>query len=167
MRGEAAFDEFVVARGPALMRTAFLLTGSAAAAEDLLQTVLFHTARRWDRIHESPEAYVRRALYNQNISLWRRRRVREVALGQHDRPVTDGDADLRIAVRAALAQLTVRQRTVLVLRYFEDLTEVQTSDALGISLGTVKSTTRDAFRRLRAIAPELAELTEAGGWHGN
>ena len=156
---EQQFREFVHARTPALSRTAYLLTGDAHLAEDLVQTALFKAAKAWHRIDGDPEPYIRRILYNQNVSWWRSRRLTETALGSYDAPSTDSaDRDLRLTLEQALARITARQRTVLVLRYFEDLTEVQTAAALGISAGTVKSTTRQAFARLRALAPELAEL---------
>ena len=158
---EDDFHAFVVARTPALSRTAYLLTGDAHLAEDLVQTALFKAARSWQRIQGSSEAYVRRILYTQNISWWRTRRVKETALGSHDAPAATGDPDLRVTLEQALAGLTTRQRTVLVLRYFEDLTEVQTAAALGIGAGTVKSITRQALARLRTLAPELAELVGA------
>jgi RNA polymerase sigma-70 factor (sigma-E family) len=158
-----AFDEFVRTRTPALARTAYLLTGDAHLAEDLVQTALFKAARAWHRIEGDPEPYVRRILYTQNVSWWRRRRLKETPLGPYDEPAADApDADLRLSLEAALARLTDRQRTVLVLRFFEDLTEVQTAAALGIGAGTVKSTTREALARLRAMAPHLEELLEVG-----
>jgi len=156
---EQRFREFVHARTPALSRTAYLLTGDAHLAEDLVQTALFKAARAWHRIEGDPEPYVRRILYNQNVSWWRSRRLKEQGLGSYDAPAAAGpDRDLRLSLEQALARLTARQRTVLVLRYFEDLTEAQTATALGITAGTVKSTTRQAFGRLRTLAPELAEL---------
>jgi RNA polymerase sigma-70 factor (sigma-E family) len=156
---EHDFHVFVVARTPALSRTAYLLTGDAHLAEDLVQTALFKAARSWDRIQGHPEPYVRRILYTQHVSWWRsRRRVRETALRDHDGPAPTADTDLRLSLEQALARLTTRQRTVLVLRYFEDLTEVQTADALGIGAGTVKSIARQALGRLRVLAPELSDL---------
>lgn len=159
---ERAFTEFVAARTRALSRTAYLLTGDHQLAEDLVQTALFQTARHWERIEGNPEAYARRILYHQNISWWRRRRLAESPLLDHDAPVADPDADLRLTLQEALRRLTPKQRTVLVLRYFEDLTEAQTAAELGIGLGTVKSTTRQALGRLRTLAPELAELIGSG-----
>jgi len=155
---EDEFHAFVVARTPALARTAYLLTGDAHLAEDLVQTALFKAAKAWHRIEGDPEPYVRRILYTQNVSWWRRRRLKEQALGGYDAPAATADPDLRLSLEQALARLTERQRTVLVLRYFEDLTEVQTAHALGISAGTVKSTTRQALARLRTLSPDLAEL---------
>ena len=156
---EHDFHAFVVARTPALSRTAYLLTGDAHLAEDLVQTALFKAARAWDRIQGHPEPYVRRILYTQNVSWWRsRRQVPETALQEYDGPAPAADTDLRLSLEEALARLTTRQRTVVVLRYFEDLTEVQTADVLGIGAGTVKSIARQALGRLRVLAPELSEL---------
>jgi RNA polymerase sigma-70 factor (sigma-E family) len=156
---EHDFHAFVVARTPALSRTAYLLTGDAHLAEDLVQTALFKAARAWDRIQGHPEPYVRRILYTQNVSWWRSRRpLPETALQEYDGPAQAADTDLRLTLEQALARLTTRQRTVLVLRYYEDLTEVQTADVLGIGAGTVKSITRQALGRLRVLAPELSEL---------
>ena len=156
---EDDFHAFVVARTPALSRTAYLLTGDAHLAEDLVQTALFKAARGWHRIQGDPEPYVRRILYTQNISWWRsRRHIREQALGAYDVPSAAADHDLRMTLEQALALLTTRQRTVLVLRFFEDLTEVQAAHVLGIGSGTVKSITRQALARLRTLAPDLADL---------
>ncbi|WP_245156049.1 SigE family RNA polymerase sigma factor [Nocardioides sp. 503] len=152
------FDAFVVARTPALSRTAYLLTGDAHLAEDLVQTALFKAAKAWHRIEGDPEPYVRRILYTQNVSWWRQRRLQETSLGSYDGASPGVDADLRLSLEQALARLTTRQRTVLVLRYFEDLTEVQTGQALGIGSGTVKSICRQALARLRTLSPDLAEL---------
>ena len=169
-RGDTAedrFHAFVVARTPALLRTAYLLTGDAHLAEDLVQTALFKAARSWHRIEGDPEPYVRRILYTQNVSWWRsRRHVREHALPErYDAGAPVADPDLRLTLQQALGRLTTRQRTVLVLRYFEDLTEVQTAQVLGIGAGTVKSIGHQALTRLRTLAPELAELVgePAGG----
>ena len=156
---EAVFHAFVVARTPALTRTAYLLTGDRHLAEDLVQTALFKAALRWGSIEGDPEPYVRTAMYHQNISWWRRRRhLPETALLDHDRPVATVDDDARLSLREALRLLTPRQRTVLVLRYFEDLTEVQTAAQMGVGVGTVKSMHRQALGRLRTLAPHLAEL---------
>jgi len=153
------FRTFVVARTPALSRTAFLLTGDAHLAEDLVQTALFKAAKAWHRIDGDPEPYVRRILYTQNVSWWRARKHREVSLDSYDAPTrTSEDADVRLTLEQALSRLTARQRTVLVLRYFEDLTEVEAGRALGIGAGTVKSIARQALARLRTLAPELSEL---------
>ncbi|HEX2772010.1 MAG TPA: sigma-70 family RNA polymerase sigma factor, partial [Micromonosporaceae bacterium] len=109
---------------------------------------------------DQPEAYVRRVMYHQHISWWRRRRVTErLTSTPPARPADDPSvaAALRVTVAAALRQLTPRQRAVVVLRYFDDLTEKQVADLLGCSVGTVKRHGHDALRRLRAIAPELVD----------
>jgi RNA polymerase sigma-70 factor (sigma-E family) len=156
---EQQFRDFVHARTPALSRTAYLLTGDAHLAEDLVQKALLKAAKAWHRIDGDPEPYVRRILYTQNVSWWRSRRLTETALGSYDVPASDtADSDLRLTLEQALARLTTRQRTVLVLRYFEDLTEVQTGAVLGIRPGTVKSIARQALARLRTLSPELAQL---------
>ena len=157
--GREAFDHFVRSRVPALSRTAYLLTGDVHLAEDLVQQALLLAAKSWHRIQGDPEPYVRRILYTQNISWWRRRRLLETPTETHEASaVAAGDTELRLSLDAALAQLTARQRTILVLRFFEDLTEVQTAHVLGIHSGTVKSTTRKALARLRTLAPHLEEL---------
>jgi len=156
------FAEFVHARGRALARTAYLLTGDHQQAEDLLQSALAKAAGRWLALRAgSPEAYVRRILYTEHVSVWRRRRLRELLSAAPPSPTLADPADaatVRVTVERALARLTRRQRTILVLRFFEDLTEAQTAEVLGIGLGTVKSQTRDSLARLRAVAPELADL---------
>lgn len=160
---ERRFREFVAARSPSLMRLAFLLTGGDQhAAEDLLQTALAKTAAHWHRV-EDPDSYVRKVLYNQQISWWRlRRRQRETQVAVS--PETPGQdltyaSDLKLTMRRALSRLTRRQRTMLVLRYFEDLPEAEVARLLECSVGTVRSTTHRSLARLRALAPELADLT--------
>lgn len=155
------FREFVANRSTALLRTAALLTGGDRhAAEDLLQNALVKAAGRWHRIEE-PEAYVRQILYRQQISRWRLkgwRRETSVAEPPDRAGNSDGTgaADLRLVMRQALAQLTTRQRTVLVLRYFEDLPEAEVARLLGCSVGTVRSTTHRSLRKLREVVPELS-----------
>lgn len=166
MPDEAAFAGFVAARTSALMRTAYLLTRDHHLAEDLVQTALFKAAMAWERIEGEPEPYVRRILYTENVSWWRRRRrvVPESPFGQvQDAPGGPGaDLDLQVALERALGLLTAKQRTVLVLRYYEDLTETDAARVLGVGVGTVKSTHRRALARLRTIAPHLGELIGAG-----
>jgi RNA polymerase sigma-70 factor (sigma-E family) len=160
MAGEAEFNEFVVARSSALMRRAYLLTQDHQLAEDLVQTALFKAALRWQRITGDPESYVRRILYTESISWWRRR-TRRVAESEprYDEPAGVGvDVDLQLSLERALQRLTPRQRAVLVLRYYEDLTEVEAARVLGVGVGTVKSTHRQALARLRATAPDLGQL---------
>ena len=157
---EVGFNEFVAARGPALQRAAYLLCGDHHHAQDLVQSALLQAARHWGRIHTSPEAYVRRSIFTANVSRWRRKRFDEHELvGDHAHATrADADNDLRMTLVDALDQLTTRQRAVLVLRYYEDLTETATAETLAISVNTVKSTHRRALARLREVAPELSEL---------
>ncbi|WP_156724220.1 SigE family RNA polymerase sigma factor [Streptomyces apocyni] len=166
---EESFREFVAARSAALLKTAVLLTGGDQhAAEDLLQNALIKAAGRWSRIDE-PEAYVRQVLYRQQVSRWRlkwpRRELTVADLPEGraagDRDGAAGAAELRIVMRGALAKLTARQRTVLVLRYFEDLPEAEVARLLGCSVGTVRSTASRSLARLRALAPELSALGSA------
>jgi RNA polymerase sigma-70 factor (sigma-E family) len=162
MTDEAAFNEFVVAHSHAMMRTAYLLTRDHQLAEDLVQTALFKAAKAWDRIEGEPQYYVRRILYTESTSWWRRSRVREVAAGEHDAPTQPiTDVDLNVALGHALALLTTKQRSVLLLRYYEDLTETETARVLGVRVSTVKSTHRQALGRLRSLAPDLDELIGA------
>ena len=152
------FEAFVASRYVALLRTAFLLTGDHHDAEDLLQQALVKAVGAWGRITGDPEPYVRTILVRQNISRWRRRRWRELPTDTPgDVAVTDVGAEDRLELHRALGVLAPRQRAVIVLRYYEDLTEVQTAEALGISVGTVKSQARDALRRLRDVVPGLSE----------
>ncbi|GAA4728651.1 SigE family RNA polymerase sigma factor [Phytohabitans rumicis] len=162
---EDSFRDYVHARVAALSRSAYLLTGDPHLAEDLVQQTLVRVAAHWERILAGgdPDAYVRRTLYHQHISWWRRWRREPVPVERLPEPAAvepHGPLDTAIAVRGALRRLAPKQRAVLVLRYFEDLTEAQTAVALGVSIGTVKSQTRDALARLRTLAPDLAELQE-------
>lgn len=157
-RSEQEFTDFVIARSLALMRSARLLTGDRQHAEDLVQTALTKLAIRWHRVND-PEAYVRRIIYHDQISWWRRRsRLREEpGVSVPDRPVADGSAhvDRRLDIEAALQLLGPRQRAVLVLRYFEDLADEQIASMLGCSAGTVRSQAHRALSRLRDLAPDL------------
>jgi RNA polymerase sigma-70 factor (sigma-E family) len=160
---QATFDEFVAGRSRALLRTAYLLTHDHALAEDLLQTALTKAWFAWRRIDGNPEPYVRRILVNTYASWWRRKWN-----GEHptdELPETpSGDARAQPTTQpiteptdlwTAMARLPRRQRAVVVLRYFEDLTEAQTAEALGCSVGTVKSQASKALAKLR-IDPALA-----------
>jgi RNA polymerase sigma-70 factor (sigma-E family) len=163
------FDQFVRARTHALLRSAYLLTGDQQLAEDLVQSALTRTHLAWRRLDavENAEAYARRTMYHLQVSWWRRRRVPETLPGRMpDRPGADdpaGSVSLRLALRGALLQLSVKQRAVLVLRFFEDRTESEIADLLGVSAGTVKSQTSKALGRLRAIAPDLADIDRRNG----
>ena len=155
------FSGFVAARSGALLRTAFLLTGDWASAEDLLQVSLAKSWRSWSRMSDRPDAYVRKIIINTYVS-WRRRRwqgetptseLPEVAVGDRTDEVND-----REALWLALCRLPRRQRAVVVLRYFDDLTEAETAVLLGIRVGTVKSQCSKALAALRVdpgLQPDL------------
>jgi RNA polymerase sigma-70 factor (sigma-E family) len=153
------FREFVAARSASLFRLAMALTGERRAAEDLLQHALTQTLARWRNVGDNPEGYVRRAMYHTQVSVWRRRRrIREVSVeAVPERASSDeiSTVDLRLALRRALLLLGARQRAVLVARYLEDLSEQQTAEMLGCSVGTVRSQAHRALSRLRQVAPEL------------
>ncbi|MGW3496364.1 SigE family RNA polymerase sigma factor [Streptomyces sp. NPDC001020] len=162
------FEEFVTARGPRLLRVAWLLTGDAHLAEDLLQTVLAKVWSKWHRIStENPEAYVRKALVNTHMSWWRRRWRDEIPHEPEQMPeVTEAGApfdavDLQQSLALVIRRLPVRQRAVVVLRYFEELSVQETAQLLGCHSGTVKSQAAKALKTLRA---ELA--TVPGVWKG-
>jgi RNA polymerase sigma-70 factor (sigma-E family) len=162
------FDQFVRTRTHALLRSAYLLTGDQQLAEDLVQSALAKTHQSWKRLTDTgnAESYTRRTMYHLQVSWWRRRRVAEVMPERMpDRPRDDhaGVVSLRLALRAALEQLSARQRAVLILRFFEDRTEREVADLLGIRLGTVKSQTARALARLRTVAPELADVESRNG----
>ncbi len=162
------FSAYVASRGQALLRTAYLLTGNRSDAEDLLQTALAKTYLAWDRIKDkgAVDAYVRRVLVNTQTSWWRRRRVEEYPTGElPEQPTPDSTSAhaLHEALWAALAELPRRQRAMVVLRYYEDLTESETAQLMGVSVGTVKSTVSRALAKLRAdtsLGPGLADEAE-------
>ena len=152
MADEGDFDAFVVARSPALLRTAYFLTQDEGLAEDLLQTALTKAWFAWRRIDGPPEAYVRRVLVTTSASWWRRRWTRETPTERlPEQARADnlegpaGDQDLW----EAIGHLPARQRAVVVLRYLEDRTEVETAELLGCSVGTVKSQCAKALAKLR------------------
>lgn len=142
------FEQFVVWRRDALLRTAYLLTGNHQDAEDLVQSALIKVVPKWARIKDRPEAYVRQVLARESVNRWRARRWREVTTEVLPEAMYHDSTD-RIALLEDLRKLSRRQRAVIVLRYFDDLTEADTAAALGISVGTVKSHVRDALARLR------------------
>ena len=158
-RDDAAFDAFVAGRLPHLMRLGRALTGDEQRGADLVQDALERALVRWRRL-DDPEAFVRRAMVNRSISVWRKvRRERPLApatdrdRAHHDRPP---DHELLAAVRA----LPPRQRAVIALRYYEDLTEAQTAEVLGCSVGTVKSQANRAMLALRQQLPTFADTGE-------
>jgi RNA polymerase sigma-70 factor (sigma-E family) len=164
----------VAERSDALLRTAYLVVWDAADAEDLVQECLLAVARRWPRVRrmDHPHAYARRVLVNLALDgAQRRTRRRRELVGDEAATlsaVPDDDAARRlhaVGVRAELLQalgtLPPRQRAVLVLRYFEDLSEAQVAELLGCSVGTVKSTTSRGLTRLHAaLSPEISMSTK-------
>ncbi|MEW2388410.1 SigE family RNA polymerase sigma factor [Streptomyces venezuelae] len=165
------FQGFITSRWPHLMRTAFLLTGQQHAAEDLVQSSLERTYVSWRRVStaDDPDAYVRRIMINLHARK-HRPKLKEFLSPQDSGPVFDrpehGDrmaqADDRAALLHALAQLPARQREAVVLRYWEDLSETQTAEAMGCSVGAVKSNAAKGIAKLRAI-PALTEKVGSRG----
>ena len=166
---ETSFEDFVYARSTSLLRTALLLTGrNRADAEDVLQIALERAYRHWPRLcrNGDPERYVRKILANASTDRWRRlarRPEHPMSAAGFEPAVPDGTARIvdREYLLWALATLPPRQRAVLVLRYFDDMSEGETAQVLGCSLGTVKSHAARALARLRAAAvPQVGGLAE-------
>lgn len=165
-----SFASYVQARRPVLMRTARSLTSDPNDAEDLLQTALTKTYVAWDRIadHRAVDGYVRRTLVNTRTSQWRKRRVDEYVTGELPEPEPLPTADpaeqqaVRDAMWQAVMRLPARQRAMVVLRYYEDLSEVRTAEVLGVSVGTVKSAVSRALTKLRGDLSLAAVITPAG-----
>ncbi|MFG2584437.1 SigE family RNA polymerase sigma factor [Streptomyces malaysiensis] len=157
-----SFSSYVRARGPVLLRTARSLTSNVCDAEDLLQTALTKTYLAWERIedHNALDGYVRRALVNTRTSQWRKRKIDEFVCDELPEPETVPAPDpaerqvVRDALWRAVLRLPDRQRAMVVLRYYEDLSEAQTAEVLGVSVGTVKSAVSRALGKLRED-PEL------------
>jgi RNA polymerase sigma-70 factor (sigma-E family) len=152
VRTPEGFEEFVAAASPRLLRTAFLLTRDAGHAEDLLQTVLAKAWRSWRRVSGDPEPYVRRIMVNTHATWWRRRWRREEPAGELPESIGEPEqhaVDERDWLWQALGRLPSRQRAVVVLRFYEDLTEAQVAELLGCSVGTVKSQASKALAKLR------------------
>lgn len=176
---DEAFSAFVAARSPALWRYAFLLTGGAAQADDLLQASLVSVYLNWHRIEDSGavEGYARTVMTRTHVSLWRRWRRREVPLAE---PADVGAAPLwaapsggtrgasevveRDAIWRLLNGLGPRQRAVVVLRFYEDLPEARIAEVLQCSVGTVKSQLSRALGNLRvALGESQDEPVQSGG----
>ena len=156
---DLSFSDFMAARWGPLYRTAYLLTGDPHEAEELLQSALAKTCLRWDAVRDkrAADAYVRRAMVHQLTSRWRRPR-REIATEELPEVGHDGGLEVRadhLALWAEIRRLPPRMRATLVLRYLEDLTEEATARELGVSVGSVKSQTHHALKRLRAALPDL------------
>jgi RNA polymerase sigma-70 factor (sigma-E family) len=164
-RDRRSFDEFVATSADRLVRTAYLLCGDRGHAEDLVQTALLRTARRWRTARRQPEAYARRVVVNLAKDRWRdlARRPGEAPLEGAEATVATGDVDGlldRDELLRATAQLPPGQRAVLVLRYFDDLSVEETAATLGCSTGTVKSQTSRALDRLRAALTPQKEIAD-------
>ena len=165
---DPGFHDYVAARSPFLLRTAYLLTGNKADAEDLLQAALAKTYLAWCRIEDfgSLDGYVRRAMVNTHISWWRRRRLVEYPTDEiPDQPVADhvGDSEMHDSLSRALRRLPERMRAAVVLRYYEDMSEAEIAGVLGVSLGTVKSTVSRAVAKLRIDAELIGDFGAPGG----
>ncbi len=146
------FDAFVVRRYVALVRFGYVLTGNRASAEDLVQNALFRTYRRWQHLDakDDPTAYVRKAMVNAHISWTRLLSSREQLFAEPpERPGGEGGDIEGLHMWRQLAALPARMRAVLVLRFYEDLSEAETARVLGCSAGTVKSQTSRGLARLR------------------
>jgi RNA polymerase sigma-70 factor (sigma-E family) len=162
------FRAFVETRSSALLRSGWLLTGDWHAAEDLVQTALAAAWPRWAGLTraDAPELYVRKIMVTTYLRWQRRRWNGEIATGRVPEHQADGDSfaqvDVRQSLTAALNSLPPRQRAVIVLRYFADLSEAQTAAVMGCSAGTVKSHAARAMARLRDI-PGLSEIMTGGG----
>jgi RNA polymerase sigma-70 factor (sigma-E family) len=151
------FEEFVVVCSGRLLRTAYLLTRDHALAEDLLQTALTKAWFAWPRLDDQPEPYVRTIIVNTYATWWRRRWRGERPTGElPESGAAEAGLDSRHDLWVALGRLPRRQRAVVVLRFFEDLSESDTAEALGCAVGTVKSQTSKALAKLR-IDPALLD----------
>jgi RNA polymerase sigma-70 factor (sigma-E family) len=162
-RDETGFEDFVAARWADLLRTSVLLTRDRGHAEDLVQTALVKAYRHWGRIDgPDPYPYVRRILVTTAASWWRLRSTQEiVALPAYDAPGPDPTEEVaeRERLAQALATLPARMRTVLVLRYAEDVSEAATAALMGCSVATVKSQTARGLARLRDVLGDTPLIT--------
>lgn len=165
MRDRADYTAYVIERSPRMLRTAYLVCGDWAMAEDLLQTALAKAWRVWGRIENDPDPYVYRILVNTHSSWMKRKWRGEIPTEYPPDHAYEGDqaaaVDTRAELRTALERLPHGQRAVLVLRYFEDLTEPQIAAILGCSVGTVKSQASKAMAKLR-IDPAITSATTGG-----
>ncbi len=161
-----AFDEYVRSHSGALLRAAHAITGNRADAEDLLQVTLLKAFQSWENICDqaAPERYVRRVMVNTHISGWRRRRVEEYLTDELPESPTAAadDSDLPDVVRRTLDRLPRQMRAAVMLRYYDDMTEPEVAAALGVSVGTVKSTVSRGVAKLRDDAELRAYAVEIG-----
>jgi RNA polymerase sigma-70 factor (sigma-E family) len=172
-RAVADLELFLAERGQPLLRTAVLLAGSKEAGEDLLQAALERLLRRWRTIEGDPEGYLRRTLYHLAADSWRqqrawRKRLRLLQPGASAAVDGTGEVDLRDSLVRLLMQLPPRQRAVIVARYWEQLSEAESAQVLGCSVGTVKSAASRGLARLRELSesPGAAERATQGSARG-
>ena len=167
---DAEFSEWMHARQQRLLRTAYLLTGDVHGAEDLVQTALAKVYLAWDRVSaaESVDAYARKILVNEHTSMWRRLwRQRETVsdTSSYDVPVDAREYDgVTAALWETVRGLPERQRAVVVLRYYEQLSEKEAAAALGVSVGTIKS---QSSRALGTLRDRLGSRTDLAGWEAS
>jgi RNA polymerase sigma-70 factor (sigma-E family) len=164
---EAEFERYFRARRDAMRRTAYLMCGDWHRADDHTQAAFVALHRHWRRVRDKGalDAWMRRTLMrtvvDESRRPWRRERFTDDVVAV-DRVVADPDVTTRHVLVDGLRAVPPRQRAVLVLRYFEDLSEAQTAEALGIAVGTVKSQVRDGLARLRTLAPAISAISPVG-----
>jgi RNA polymerase sigma-70 factor (sigma-E family) len=165
---DADFEAYMSARQPSLLRTAYLLTGDRHTAEDLVQTALAKLYLSWDKVQDRGvlDGYVRRILVNENNSLWRRawkrREFSTDTLPDHQAVTDRADEGQSAALWEFVQTLPRKQRAVVVLRYYEDLSEAEVAETLGISVGTVKSQASRALAALRSRVHTQPALARDG-----
>lgn len=167
---EEDFTAFVAERAHALLKAAYALTGDQDAAQDLVQGAFAKAFLRWRRITGEPEAYVRRIIYHDFVSIWRsrRRRMELIVPAPPERSGAGGlehDTAVRLMLREALLALPPRQRAVIILRYFEDLSIEETAAILSCREGTVASQASRALAKLREAVPDLQHAYDFTGVH--
>jgi RNA polymerase sigma-70 factor (sigma-E family) len=154
----AVLEELLIARGERLLRAAIMLAGSHADGEDLLQAALERVYRHWGRIDGDPEGYLRRTLYHLATDGWRRKGMLRSRLRLLGQPVESLDETVSVDQRDELVRLLrdlpPRQRTAVILRYWEELSEAETARLMGCSVGNVKSSAARGLRRLRELSGE-------------
>ena len=170
-RSTAELERFLAERADHLLRTAVLLTGSREAGEDLLQSAVERLLRRWRRFDGDPEGYLRRTLCNLAIDGYRRagrwrQKERLLRTGPWQTQDVTCDVDLRDALVRLLVRLPARQRTVLVLRYWEQLTDAETAAVLGCAEGTVRSAASRGLTRMRELAGDWNDTAAMCGPNG-
>lgn len=165
MHDADSFEEFVTSRAPALLRYGYVLTGNPHDAADLMQEALLRLRGVWARVaYEAPEAYARTTMARQHISIWRRRRRERLVSAVPDHAAQDEEltrVESQHGLWQLLATLPRRQRAVLVLRYYESLTDEEIAHVLGISRGTVRSQASRALEKLRDAWPGTNEQAPA------